>query len=88
MVFFSPEIGIKNLVMMYDSSVFFCTPCDDAEGMTGDDAAEGLLMSDEKKVFIFDHRSRLQLAAVERRKLTCFAPDFIGKLLLYYQIYS
>lgn len=39
--------------MMYNSSVFFGTPCDDAEGMTGDDAAEGLLMSDEKKVFIF-----------------------------------
>lgn len=72
--------------MMYDSSVFFCTPCDDAEGMTGDDGAEGLLMSDEKKVFIFDHRGRLQLAAVERRKRTCFAPDFIVKLLLYNQI--
>lgn len=66
---FEQAIGIKNLVMMYDSAVFFCTPCDDAEGMTADDGPEGLLMSDEKKVFIFDHRGRLQLAAVERRNM-------------------
>lgn len=69
--------------MMYDSAVFFCMPCDDAEGMTGDDGAEGLLTSDEKKAFISDHRGGLQLAAVERRKRAVF----IIKLLLYYQIY-
>lgn len=37
--FFLPAIGIKNLAMTCDSSVFFCMPCDDAEGMTGDDEA-------------------------------------------------
>lgn len=38
-LFFLPAIGIKNLAMTCDSSVFYCMPCDDAEGMTGDDGA-------------------------------------------------
>lgn len=64
--------------MMYDSAVFLCTPCDDAEGMTSGDGPEGLPVSDEKKVFIFDHRGGLQLAEVERQKRTCFAPEVLS----------